>query len=668
MKQIKYYVVVFSLLICNWTKAQNSPAASGGEFLVDAPTGITVTATMVGYGYGWNGTRVIYISSFNTTQGAWDCPKSQKNGLPYMPWGLINFTVKNNGNQIFQFYLDFRDENWATDINSYPSHDTYLVVTLSNGLYTYSLFYGNSQTLPIYNGHSYQIWNVWGVTPITSDFGTPVFVENQFKENSSNLGGTLNVASVPITSGQWAVPPNQSIITVGTNNERFNNIKHQNWNNINNDYLLSRSINVASNPFNEIAIFDDMNYETIEAVLSDNGSNLDSIQFQDPWYEESNGSQPDLFHTFASPYHPTGAYNQSSGGIFLNQPYTGNNPVFYSVRFPSNQTISVGGTNHKLYFQSWTVNSGATVQSNTSNPTAVVFTSASGQVTANVKAAHLSNTSTSFQNNSQRKFVRTPDGTLHLVYESVGHVWYERSTDNGSTWSIANGGKPLDTYGGKLPAIDCQGNNDVVIVWEEAYGGAAEIRVARFPGGTGVMGSYYPITVFVDDNQSYSQNWNPVIAYDYEERATIAWENKGSSVLPIGIALRHGVLGTLYSNPYNWQYDYQTVISGTNSSCFNPTISAAKNPTDQYNMVYNLAWQYNQSSNNYLINAVKITANSGGVTLSSVSNPSSGAGFWNNYNPSIVSMNDNTVRLVWTGYSPWYGYRTVYRYNTTSGT
>jgi hypothetical protein len=85
-------------------------------------------------------------------------------------------------------------------------------------------------------------------------------------------------------------------------------------------------------------------------------------------------------------------------------------------------------------------------------------------------------------------------------------------------------------------------------------------------------------------------------------------------------------------------------------------------------MVYNMAWQYNQSSNNYLINAVKITANSGGVTLSSVSNPSSGAGFWNNYNPSVVSMNDNTARLVWTGYSPWYGHRTVYRYNNTSGT
>jgi len=45
------------------------------------------------------------------------------------------------------------------------------------------------------------------------------------------------------------------------------------------------------------------------------------------------------------------------------------------------------------------------------------------------KIPHKSNYANAFSNNSQRKFVRTPDGTFHLVYESMGCTWYERSTD-----------------------------------------------------------------------------------------------------------------------------------------------------------------------------------------------------------------------------------------------
>ncbi len=94
MRQIRYFFVLFLLLFYNRTQAQNLPEVSGGEFLVSAPTSVTVTAALVSTGYGWDGGDVTYISSFLTTQNAWDCPKNQKNGLPYMPWGLISFTVK----------------------------------------------------------------------------------------------------------------------------------------------------------------------------------------------------------------------------------------------------------------------------------------------------------------------------------------------------------------------------------------------------------------------------------------------------------------------------------------------------------------------------------------------------------------------------------------------
>ena len=146
-----------------------------------------------------------------------------------------------------------------------------------------------------------------------------------------------------------------------------------------------------------------------------------------------------------SPFYPnlTSSFNGDIyKGIFLNQPIV-SGKAYYQVSFPLNQSISVGGTNHSLYFQSWTVDSGANVQNSLANPTPVVFTSASGAVTANVKATQLSSESSAFSNNSQRKFARTQDGRLHLVYSSIGHVWYEISTDGGTTWTLANNGKPL---------------------------------------------------------------------------------------------------------------------------------------------------------------------------------------------------------------------------------
>ncbi len=279
--------------------------------------------------------------------------------------------------------MDFRDENWATDIISYPSHDTYLNVDLVNNLFTLS--HGSGQTITIYNGQTYQIWNIWSVTPQTSNFGTPVFVQNQY--NNTDLGGTLIVASATISSGQWAVPPNQSTCLVGTNNERFNNVKHQNWNGNSVDYLLSRTITVPLSPFNQIAKFYDMQSATIEATLIDDGSNLDNIQFQDPWYVESNGTQPDIFHTFTSPYNPTGAYGQTSGGVFLGQSYGGASP-YYSVQAPV--TKSVGG--YIAVFNDWAASPGGSVnfQDAASTTTPVVFNSSGATVTANYSRTTIS--------------------------------------------------------------------------------------------------------------------------------------------------------------------------------------------------------------------------------------------------------------------------------------
>ena len=56
-----------------------------------------------------------------------------------------------------------------------------------------------------------------------------------------------------------------------------------------------------------------------------------------------------------------------------------------------------------------------------------------------------------------------------MVYESLGKVWLEKSTDNGSTWSLSNGGQPLSgSNEAKNPAIDQRsGTYEIVVVYQE---------------------------------------------------------------------------------------------------------------------------------------------------------------------------------------------------------
>lgn len=401
------------------------------------------------------------------------------------------------------------------------------------------------------------------------------------------------------------------------------------------------------------------------------------VQFRDPWYidypdpqyggnwrnrgmQEARVLTRSLVDQFAQGWSPdfTTTYPESPEqpyrGVFLDQDYNIPGNPHYSLGAPLTQTI--GG--YAWYFQNWHADpNSATLQDTMALQTDVNFKQAGATVSAYYKGVHLSSNGSTFATNGQRKFVRTEDGTLHLVYDSNGHIWYEISTDSGVTWTIANGGKPLDAKGGKLPAIDCQANY-VVIVWQESYYGAVQLKVGRLRDG--VMGWQYPLQAFVDPCQSYAENLNPVIGYDFEQRAVIAWENKSDYIYPIGIVVKHGPLGS-FPDPITWETDYSGAIPSTNANCVNPTIAVAKNPTDQYNMMYHLAWQYNQSPSYSYIKHCKLTANSGGVTLSSITTPSDGGGFWQNRHPSVASMDDNTARLVWDGYAPWYGNRAVFR-------
>ncbi|MDO8550007.1 MAG: T9SS type A sorting domain-containing protein [Ignavibacteria bacterium] len=316
---------------------------------------------------------------------------------------------------------------------------------------------------------------------------------------------------------------------------------------------------------------------------------------------------------------------------------------------PSTKTI-----NGRVYnFAAWTDGNG-------SNPRSIT-PSNNLTYTAIYKVINKSNNQNAYLSNSQRKVVRTNNGHLHKVYESMGRVWYERSTNNGSTWFIMNGGRPLDNGQGRLPSIDSR-LDAVGIVWQEAGGGALKIQVAYFYNG--IMDNDYPQNVFWDIDQPYTNNSNPVIGWEYNSRILIAWENKTNSIHPIGIVCKYG---SFSSSGVNW-FDTE-VISGTDINSTNPTI--APNKISNLQGILHLAWQQNPYSVVKSIKYCKLTADgfSGELTLTDTVDVSSGSGYQLNYDPSITLNSGNYPTVAWVG-SPYLGSsmrRVVNRSKSSSG-
>ncbi len=204
--------------------------------------------------------------------------------------------------------------------------------------------------------------NSWS-TQIGSFRFAPVQFANQ-NQNGSDLGGNLLVNSVLQIPSQTEIGfepnSNNSVKTlasgnVGSPSDRFGSQKHNDWNQTASSYLLTNNFSAIDAPGQvQDARFDNLNTAAINLSSSEGITfGNDSLQFNDPWYMKSNGSQGNNYAQAMAPLTQTsapmtGAYNQTSGGVFLFQSGPGTNwaPPFYSVGFSSGQTVTVGGTNH----------------------------------------------------------------------------------------------------------------------------------------------------------------------------------------------------------------------------------------------------------------------------------------------------------------------------------
>ncbi|MBD3223100.1 MAG: hypothetical protein GF313_00105, partial [Caldithrix sp.] len=150
-----------------------------------------------------------------------------------------------------------------------------------------------------------------------------------------------------------------------------NNYQHHDWNKEFDEFFLNHNFEGWHNGGKQEAFFNPTHQVSIEMFGSGMELN-EEIEFKDPWYVDGNNQQTNSFIPFQTPFEPTGNYYESQGAVFLNQPYTGANPVYYSVLAPEEQTIPFHNENITWYFQNWT-GSDVDFEHADQNETAVVF-------------------------------------------------------------------------------------------------------------------------------------------------------------------------------------------------------------------------------------------------------------------------------------------------------
>jgi len=216
--------------------------------------------------------------------------------------------------------------------------------------------------------------------------------------------------------------------------------------------------------------------------------------------------------------------------------------------------------------------------------------------TALYKYPHHSNQNNAYSNTSQRRFIQTPDGVKHICYESMNRVWLEHSTDNGATWFLGNGGKPLSSADAKNPSMSFYGNQ-LGIVWQEKYGASFNIKLAIFYSAnysSSVFG-----TLVSDDGADYTLNANPVVEWGYNGKIVVVWSGSDLCITSNGISILS-----------------QCAIDGTDENSVNPTIianySVYANP-----FYFHFAWQQVVNTSTSKINYCKLYADANNNLLNS---------------------------------------------------
>lgn len=391
-----------------------------------------------------------------------------------------------------------------------------------------------------------------------------------------------------------------------------------------------------------------------------NGTVSTNISFKDPWYyfkdQDNNWQKSDIFKDYISPLVIQNNSSTSYGGVFLNQTPDPNNPnkPYYSVKTTQTQSINLGGSYgiHDFYFLNWSRDyiSGqpsGEFQDSMALETGVVFKQQNAVVNANFKSTQLSSENNAYNNTSQRKFIRLHNNEMMHVYTSMNKTWLETSTDNGTTWQLRNGGKPLTQQESKLPSV-CQLEQSRIIIalQEMKTDGGYKIKVLIYDLAYDMIVA--ESIAAEQANKLYTEDANPVVACPREgiQNFLVIWEEAHyGEFQPGGLYYRYG---KLVSGPSVSWISYTDLITGTDLNSHVPAL-VTDFSYNSYPINYKLAYEQHSSGNIAAIHYRNISATATTVTVPSATNISANAGFSKNTKPSLIAAS-NGARISWIGY------------------
>ena len=538
-------------------------------------------------------------------------------------------------------------------------------------------------------------WISWPSTDITNDLnylykltnylqmyygmsGTPAPVGVQLDQKTQE-GARVGTLGVWNSSSFTSHSPGDTVFLTRTSNQTiqgdvnvYSGEKYNNWTRkftpeatvLNYHVFSSISVNDSIFTSNFVPTVGGV---TIQNNLIDAASLTTNVGFSDPWFidysdpnyggAKRNEGMSAPFISRASPFQPnlTNSYGGNKYlGVFTNQSGPPKwDPPYYSISFPS-QSVSVGGTNHSLYFLNWSA-TGATLQNQNSAQTPVVFTSSSATVTANVKGSLLSSVSSASGYGNQSSIVRDYQGNLDMVYASAGEIWYTKSTDNGQTWSPEVRISAGDGYA-RNPSITQWYFNgtgypnafEVCVVWVDAYQAFLGFSYNVFYRVLDLNSNSWGSIGTVDDPPSGgvghakpdSRPAATLIMSGGYQYITVAFEGAGTGIL------------IMSQNPYDtW---YSETLSSTDTTCGNPELF-----TTDYSSLggFLMYLTYDDGYDVCMAYSRNPTPSSGTPSFSAPYEINSGIECSENTSLGITVDGAGTVRFTWRGFDPLYYYQ-----------
>jgi hypothetical protein len=286
---------------------------------------------------------------------------------------------------------------------------------------------------------------------------------------------------------------------------------------------------------------------------------------------------------------------------------------------------------------------------NTSNPRTIT-PQGNEAYTAIYKYVNHSNTSATFANSSQKKFISA--GYFYKVYTSINNIWLEKSGDC-VNWSIVGNSPVNDLSEGpeaKSPAIDFVTTNggisyNIYVTYQQkTSNGKYKIKVAKF---NDIGQKMFNLDVFTSTMDYSAFDAAPVIAVSHsyslasnKPKFLIVWRQQAEGSYQSGLyyygGIDNGNNATLYYLP-------PQKFTSTDAQSSNPTIAVYKNPVGS--ILNHVAWQQGTSQIKYRGIADNWNHDDlGGLSeYGSLESPSTGIVLSCNTNPSITVINSNAT-------------------------